>query len=54
MNVAFDNMPENLEALLALQMEGRTIAEQVAEQTGVIGEKIELSYSVYAKFELNR
>ena len=49
LNVAFDNMPENLEALLALQMDGRTIADQVAEQTGVIGEKIELSY--YDKLE---
>jgi elongation factor Ts len=34
----------NIEAVKALMMDGRTIGEQVLEQTGIIGEKIELSY----------
>ncbi len=44
LNTALAKMPANLDALLAEQMNGRSIAEQVAEQTGVIGEKIELSF----------
>ncbi|PID89273.1 MAG: elongation factor Ts, partial [Bacteroidia bacterium] len=44
LNIALENMPADLEALKALDMEGRTIAEQVTEQTGIIGEKLELSY----------
>jgi len=34
----------NIEAVKALIMDGRTIGDQVLEQTGIIGEKIELSY----------
>ena len=49
LEAALANMPENIEALLNLQLDGRTIAEQIAEQTGVIGEKLELSY--YGKLE---
>lgn len=49
MNVALANMPADKDALLALQMEGRTIGEQISEQTGVIGEKIELGF--YGKIE---
>ena len=49
LDVALANTPADLNALLALKMDGRTIAEQVAEQTGVIGEKIELSF--YEKIE---
>lgn len=44
LNIALENMPADLEALKALDMEGRTIAEQVTEQTGIIGEKLDLSY----------
>ncbi len=37
--------PANLEELKALELsEGRTVGEQVTEQTGIIGEKIDLSY----------
>lgn len=37
--------PADLTALLALELdEGRTVEAQVTEQTGIIGEKIELSY----------
>jgi len=34
----------NIDEVKALLMDGRTIGEQVLEQTGIIGEKIELSY----------
>ena len=41
--IALKNLPENKEVLLALQTsEGITIGEKVAEQTGVMGEKIDL------------
>ena len=33
-----------LEAAKALDLDGRTIADHVTEQTGIIGEKLELSY----------
>ena len=44
LDVALENNAENLEALKALSFDGRTIEAQVTEQTGVIGEKIDLSY----------
>jgi elongation factor Ts len=44
LNVALENNAENLEALKAIEMDGRTIDALLTEQTGVIGEKIELSY----------
>ncbi|MDP4709672.1 MAG: translation elongation factor Ts [Saprospiraceae bacterium] len=47
--IALDNMPESSEALLALPFDGITIGDKVAEQTGVIGEKIEISS--YEKLE---
>ncbi|QGY43538.1 elongation factor Ts [Maribellus comscasis] len=49
LNVALANKAENLDALKAMELDGRTIDAQVTEQTGVIGEKIELSY--YNKIE---
>ncbi|MBL7829106.1 MAG: elongation factor Ts [Saprospiraceae bacterium] len=43
-DMALENFPANLEALLALTYEGNvTIGEKVAEQNGIIGEKVELS-----------
>lgn len=47
--IALDNIPESSEALLALPFDGITIGDKVAEQTGVIGEKIEISS--YEKLE---
>lgn len=44
LNIALENNIENLDELKQMQLEGRTIEAQVTEQTGVIGEKIELSY----------
>jgi elongation factor Ts len=49
LNVALAQKPENLEALKQLELDSRTIEKQVTEQTGVIGEKLELSF--YAKIE---
>jgi len=49
LNLALEHKPENLEALKELNLDGRTVDAQVTEQTGVIGEKIELSY--YSKTE---
>lgn len=44
LDVALTNKPANLEALKELEMDGRTIGAQVVEQTGIIGEKLDLSY----------
>ncbi|MCZ4693549.1 elongation factor Ts [Ancylomarina euxinus] len=44
LDIAIANNPADLEALKALDLEGRKIEDHVAEQTGVIGEKIDLSY----------
>jgi elongation factor Ts len=49
MDVALANKPANLEALNELEMDGRTIGIHVTEQTGIIGEKLALSY--YGKVE---
>lgn len=44
LDIAAANTPANKEALLALEYSaGMTIAEKITEQTGVIGEKIEIS-----------
>jgi elongation factor Ts len=44
LDVAVSSRPENLEALKALPLEGMNIEERVTQQSGVIGEKIELSF----------
>ncbi len=49
LNVALENKADSLETLKALNLNGRSIETQVTEQTGVIGEKIELSY--YSKID---
>jgi len=42
-DIAMSNQPADREALLALPFENITIGEKLTEQTGVIGEKIEIS-----------
>lgn len=43
-NIALENFPADLDAFLALPFEGGiSVGEKVAEQVGVIGEKIEIS-----------
>ena len=49
LDIAIAEKPADLEALKALKIDGKTIEEQVLEQTGVIGEKIDLAY--YDKIE---
>ena len=44
LNAALANNAESLEIVKSLNLNGRSIEAQVTEQTGVIGEKIELSY----------
>ncbi len=44
LNVALENKAESLDALKALELDGTVIDTLVTEQTGVIGEKLELSY----------
>jgi elongation factor Ts len=40
--LALEKWPAGKEALLALSMDGQTVAEHLVEKTGVIGERIEL------------
>jgi len=47
LNEALANNADSLESLKSLSMNGRTIDAQVTEQTGVIGEKIELSNTLF-------
>ena len=42
-DLALANFPANKEALLALNLNGVSVADRLAEKTGVIGEKIELA-----------
>lgn len=42
-DVAMNNFPATKEELLALPLDGATVAEKLVEQTGKIGEKIEVS-----------
>jgi elongation factor Ts len=49
LDLAIEKKVATLDDLKALVLDGRTVADQVTEQTGVIGEKIELSY--YNKVE---
>lgn len=42
-DIALKELPESKEDLLNLEIDGMTVAAKVEEQTGVIGEKLELS-----------
>ncbi|MFV0554531.1 MAG: translation elongation factor Ts [Mangrovibacterium sp.] len=44
LDLAIANQPADAEALLALPLDGRPLAEQIAEQSGVMGEKLEVSF----------
>jgi elongation factor Ts len=44
LDAALENKVESLEALKAVELDGSTIEAQVTEQTGVTGEKLDLSY----------
>lgn len=49
LDAAVANKPADLDALKALTIDGRSIADQITEQTGVIGEKLDLS--MYSSIE---
>ena len=49
LNHALEKSPADLNELRHLNMEGRSVGDQVIEQVGIIGEKIDLSY--YGKLE---
>jgi elongation factor Ts len=49
LDVALEQEPDNLDALKELNFGDRSIDAQVTEQTGVIGEKLDLSY--YGKID---
>jgi len=44
LDIAIANSPANLEGLVNMEIEGTKISDKIVEQTGVIGEKIDLSY----------
>ena len=44
LDIAIEKNPTNLEELKELELNGAKISEEIVNQTGVIGEKIELSY----------
>ena len=44
LNAALENKVESLEALKGLELDGNAIEAMVTEQTGVTGEKLDLSY----------
>ncbi|MFO8234498.1 MAG: translation elongation factor Ts [Bacteroidales bacterium] len=44
LDLAIKNEPEDLEALKKLNLNNKTVEENILEQTGIIGEKLELSY----------
>ena len=43
LDTAMSNKPSTLDELKSLEVDGMTIAEKIIEQTGVIGEKLDLS-----------
>ncbi len=49
LDAAVANKPADLDAVKALEIDGRAIADHITEQTGVIGEKLDLSF--YASIE---
>lgn len=49
LDIAANELPENLDALNALNAGGKTVGELVTERSGVTGEKMEIAY--YAKVE---
>ena len=49
LDIAISNKPTDLDALKQLDLNGKSIADHIVEQIGIIGEKIDLSY--YDKVE---
>jgi len=51
LDLAMAEKPSDLEALKALKMGGKSVADQIIEQTGTIGEKLDLAYYDFVKAE---
>jgi len=51
LDLAISEKPADLEALKALPFEGKTVSEVVTEQSGTIGEKLELGYFDFIEAE---
>ena len=51
LNLAIENKPANLNELKELELEGRKLSDYVIEQTGIIGEKLDISYYEYINAE---
>ena len=49
LNAAYDNNIESLDALMALEVDGETVADHLQNMTGTIGEKIQISKVVLVK-----
>jgi len=49
---AIENLPANLDDLKNLDINGKSLADTIVEQIGIIGEKVDLSY--YAKVSAER
>lgn len=49
LDVAMTQKPESLEALNALEIDGRSIEELVTDRSGITGEKMELDYYEFVK-----
>lgn len=47
LDTAVEKQPENLEALKQLQIDGKSVEENINYYTGIIGEKLELAYYDY-------
>lgn len=52
LDLALENKPATLDELKELVLDGRTVGTHVTEQTGIIGEKLELSYFGKVEAEL--
>ena len=46
-DLAVEKQPKDLDELMNLQLNGKSVAENIKYQTGIIGEKLELSYYEY-------
>jgi elongation factor Ts len=49
LDLAIQKLPSDIDALKALKMEDKTVADKITEQVGIIGEKLEVSF--YGKIE---
>ena len=49
LNAAYDNNTASVEALLAIEIDGRSIADHLQDMTGKIGEKIQISTTILAQ-----